>query len=214
MARLKEFLVEDSNQYGPGTDLMVSLMALFLVITFANGFLYRQANEAARKAGEEARKANEAARKATAEAGRDHFKLANHSFDAGDFKPMPFREFVDEEAAMQRINAIAREYESLKVQYPYIFVIGHASELDVPNPADPSPPARWERNWNFAGERAAMISRFLQLQLNPGDRDKLVVVSTGEFDQRDPAPLSQTNAWVQVVFGSEWKPRFDASGRH
>lgn len=204
MARLKDFLVEDSNQYGPGTDLMVSLMALFMVITFANGFLYQQASA-------EARKANEEARKATAEAGRDHFQLAHDSFDAGDFKPMPFREFVDERAAMQRINAIAREYESLKAQYPYIFVIGHASELDVPNPDDPSPPARWERNWNFAGERAAMVSRFLQLQLKLADRDKLVVVSTGEFDKRDFGPDPQINAWVQVVFGSDWKPRFKES---
>jgi flagellar motor protein MotB len=190
MARLKEFLVEDSNQYGPGTDLMVSLMAVFLVITFSNGFLYRQA---------------------AADAGNDHFKLAHNSFNAGDFKPKPFREFIDERSAMERISAIAHEYESLKAHYPYIFVIGHASELDVPNPADPSPPARWDRNWNFAGERAAMVSRFLQQQLKPEDRDKLVVVSTGEFDKRDLDPKSQANAWVQVVFGSEWKPRFNQS---
>ena len=189
MPRLKEFLVEDSNQYGPGTDLMVSLMALFLVITFTNGFLYRQAE---------------------AEAGKDHFHLAHNSFDAGDFKPRPFREFVDERAAMERIRSIAREYESLKTRYPYIFVIGHASELDVPNPDDPTPPARWERNWNWAGDRAAMVSRFLQLQLKPEDRDKLVVVSTGEFDKRELGSNVQANAWVQVVFGSEWKPRFAA----
>ncbi len=30
MGRLKEFLSEDSNQYGPGTDLMVSLMSILL----------------------------------------------------------------------------------------------------------------------------------------------------------------------------------------
>ncbi|HEU4432084.1 MAG TPA: hypothetical protein VFR51_01725 [Pyrinomonadaceae bacterium] len=188
MPRLKEFLVEDSNQYGPGTDLMVSLMALFLVITFTNGFLYRQAE---------------------AEAGKDHFRLAQNSFDAGDFKPRPFREFVDQRAAMDRIRAIAREYETVKTHYPYIFVIGHANEIDEPNPDDASPPARWERNWNWAGERAAMVSRFLQMQLKPEDRDKLVVVSTGEFDKRVLAPKSQANAWVQVVFGTEWKPRFD-----
>ena len=188
MARLKEFLVEDSNQYGPGTDLMVSLMALFLVITFSNGFLYQQAS---------------------AEAGKDHFRLAQESFEAGDFKLKPFREFINERAAMERINAIAREYESLKAEYPYIFVIGHANEIDVPHPDDPSDAARWERNWNFAGERAAMVSRFLQLRLKTQDRDKLVVVSTGEFDLRNSDPKAQANAWVQVVFASDWKPRFD-----
>lgn len=195
MGQLKEFLTEDSNQYGPGTDLMVSLMSFLLVITFINGFLYKQAKK--ENKGKE-----------------DHFKIAHDSFSAGDFKPKPFREFQDEQAARDRIKAIAREYETVKERYPYIFVIGHASELDVPNPADPSPPARWERNWNFAGERAALVSRFLQQALNLEDRDKLVAVSTGEFDKRDSIPDSQANAWVQVVFGSEWKPRiYDGADR-
>jgi hypothetical protein len=30
-----------------------------------------------------------------------------------------------------RIKSIAREYESLKKTYPFIFVIGHSSELDA-----------------------------------------------------------------------------------
>lgn len=191
MARLREFLVEDSNQYGPGTDLMVSLMALFLVITFSNGFLYQQA-----------------AAEAAAEAGKEHFQVAQESFKAADFDGKPYRKFIDERDAMRRIDAIAREYESLKGQFPYIFVIGHANEIDVSNPDDPSDPARWQRNWNFAGERAALVSRFLQLKLNPKDRDKLVVVSSGEFDKRDPDPMSPANACVQVAFGSHWKSRF------
>ena len=165
---------------------MVSLMSIFLVITFINGFLYRQATD---------------------KAGQDHFRIAKNSFDAADFEIKPVLRFKNEQAAMEKIKAIAREYESLKGQWPYIFVIGHATEHDVPHPEDDSDPARWERNWNFAGERAARVSRLLQASLNPEDRDKLVVVSTGEFDKRDPVPDSLANAWVEVKFGTEWKPR-------
>jgi len=188
MGRLKEFLSEDSNQYGPGTDLMVSLMSILLVITFINGFLYKQATE----------KTNE-----------DPFMVAKISFDTGNFQRRPYRAFTDEHAAREKIKEIARQYENVKGQYPYIFVIGHASDADVPNPEDPSPPAKWERNWNFAGERAALVSRFLQDELNLEDRDKLVVVSAGEFDQKDPnaPPESQVNALVRVVFGSKWNPQ-------
>ncbi len=200
MARLREFLVEDSNQYGPGTDLMVSLMALFLIITFSNGFLYQQAVADAA--------AQQAAAEAAAKAGKEHFRVSQKSFGAGDFDGNPYWKFINERDAMQRIDAIAREYESLKDRFPYIFVIGHANEINVSNPKDPSDPPRWELNWNFAGERAALVSRFLQQNLKPEDRDKLVVVSTGEFDKRDPDPNSPANAWVQVIFGSHWKPRF------
>ena len=186
MGRLKEFLSEDSNQYGPGTDLMVSLMSILLVITFINGFLYKQATD---------------------KAGQDHFRIAKNSFDAGDFEIKPVLKFKDEQAAIEKIEAIAREYESLKGQWPYIFVIGHATEHNVLHPEDNSDPARWERNWNFAGERAARVSRLLQEKLKPEDRDNLLVISTGEFDKRDPVPKSLENAWVEVVFGSEWKPK-------
>ena len=188
MGSLKEFLSEDSNQYGPGTDLMVSLMSILLVITFINGVLYKQAK---------------------AKADEDHFKVAKVSFEAGNFKLNPYWEFIDEQAARVKIQAIAREYENVKARYPYIFVIGHANEIDVPNPEDHSDPPKWERNWNFAGERAARVSRFLQEKLSPEDRDKLVVVSAGEFDKKDPhaPPDSPVNALVRVVFGTEWKPQ-------
>ncbi len=108
------------------------------------------------------------------------------SFEAGNFQRRPYREFIDEQVAREKIKAIAREYENVKAHYPYIFVIGHASEADMTNPADASPPAKWEHNWNFAGERAALVSRFLQQELSPEDHDKLVVVSAGEFDKKDP----------------------------
>ena len=165
---------------------MVSLMSIFLVIIFINGFLYKQE---------------------TQKAGEGRFKTAKNSFDAGEFEIKPVLKFKNEQDALEKIKAIALEYESLKGQWPYILVIGHATEHDVPHPEDNSNQARWERNWNFAGERAARVSRLLQDNLKPEDRDNLVVVSTGEFDKRDPAPDSLANARVEVVFSAEWKPK-------
>ena len=43
-------------------------------------------------------------------------------------------------------------------------------------------------------------------RLRPEQRDNVVVMTTGEFDLRDPAdPGSHENAWVEVVFGRSWK---------
>ncbi len=70
---------------------------------------------------------------------------------------------------------------------------------------DKSDQARLLRNWDYGGQRAALISSLLENDLK-NDKDKLVVVTTGEFDRRDPDdPFSQNNAWVEVVFGTEWK---------
>jgi hypothetical protein len=184
MGRLQEYLSEDSNQYGPGTDLMVSLMAVLLIITFINSNLYQREKDK-NKGG--------------------NFRVAGASFSAGDFKPKPFRELVDRKGAELRVAGIAKEYEALKKQFPYIFVIGHSSEMDDPNALDKSPAARQIRNWDYAGQRAALISSLLEDSLKDEDRDKLVVVSTGEFDKRNPDGISQANAWVEVVFGTEWK---------
>lgn len=188
MGRLQECLSEDSNQYGPGTDLMVSLMAMLLIISFINGHLLQQEKD----------------KTARLDKG-GNFRVASGSFSAGDFKAKPFRELLDKQGAVIKVQGIAREYEALKEKFPYIFVIGHSSERDDPNAIDKSPNARLVRNWDYAGQRAALISSLLQNYLKEEDKDKLVVVTTGEFDKRDPVYLSQANAWVEIVFGAEWK---------
>ena len=188
MGRLKEYLSEDSNQYGPGTDLMVSMMAVLLIITFINSNLYQREkdkNNRLDKGG--------------------NFRVASNAFSAGDFKAKPFKELLDQRAALTKVQAIAKEYATLKASFPYIFVIGHSSQKDDPNALDKSQQARLLRNWDYAGQRAALISSLLEDYLETGDRDRLVVVTTGEFDRRDADPFSQNNAWVEVVFGTEWK---------
>src|SRR5262245_55448545 len=97
MARLKEYLSEDSNQYGPGTDLMISLMALLLIITFINSNLYQRERE-----------------KNTALPKGGNFRVASDSFSAADFKPKPFREMVDKQKSVAAVQRIAAEYESTK----------------------------------------------------------------------------------------------------
>lgn len=188
MSRLKELLSEDSNQYGPGTDLMVSLMAVLLVTSFINSSLLGQ---------------ERAKNKRLAQGG--NFRVASDSFSAGDFKSKPFKELVNREGVRKRLAKIAQEYNGLKKDFPYIFVIGHATEIDDPTASDKSVSAKLVRNWNFAGERAALISGIFQAYLNSEDKEKLIVVSTGEFDKRDPS-VPEANAWVEVVFGADWKP--------
>jgi hypothetical protein len=64
-----------------------------------------------------------------------------------------------------------------------------------------------QRNWDYASRRAALIAALIQEQLTEEQRDRVVVTTTGEFDMRDPSnPLSQENAYVEVVFGRAWKP--------
>src|SRR5260370_39790791 len=102
MGRLREYLSEDSNQYGPGTDLMVSLMAVLLIITFINSNLYQREkdkNDRLDKGG--------------------NFRVSSNSFSAGDFKAKPFKELVDKSTAPIKVNATAKEYETLKANIPH-----------------------------------------------------------------------------------------------
>ena len=55
--------------------MMVSLMSIFLVITFINGFLYRQATD---------------------KADQGHFKTAKNRFDAAEFEIKPVLRFKNE----------------------------------------------------------------------------------------------------------------------
>jgi hypothetical protein len=168
---------------------MVSLMAVLLIISFINGHLLQQ----------------ERGKTAHLDKG-GNFKTASGSFSAGEFKAKPFRELLDKQGALVKVQGIAREYETLKKKFPYIFVIGHSSETDDPNAIDKSSNAKLVRNWDYAGQRAALIASLLQNYMKEEDKDRLVVMTTGEFDKRDLVYRSQANAWVQIVFGVEWKP--------
>lgn len=127
-------------------------------------------------------------------------------FEAGDFKQYPVAELVDLVKSTKDMDAIAQQYKGLELEFPHIFIIGHANSSDALEATDRSEQARLERNWNFAGRRASLIAKELYKRLTEKQRERIVVVSTGEFDKRDPSkPTGQENAWVEVVFGKNWK---------
>jgi NAD(P)-dependent dehydrogenase (short-subunit alcohol dehydrogenase family) len=135
------------------------------------------------------------------------FKLAEAKFESGDFLSYPVVGLSDKQETSKRLDRMAQQYNQIAREYPYIFVVGHANEKDDPTAPDKTDAARWERNWNFAGRRASLIAKELQKRFTEQQAGRIVVVSSGEFDKRDPIhPLSQENAWVEVIFGREWKP--------
>jgi hypothetical protein len=191
MARLHDLLSEDTNQFGPGTDLTISLLALLLVIALITSHLYRQ---------EKTRNDDLAAE------GEGNFKLASDAFTAGDFYVRPVTRLVDPASTDARVSRIVRDYRGLHGKYPYIFVIGHSNQIDDRTAEDRSVAARQRRNLEHALRRAVLITALMAQHLDDQERDRLVAVSTGEADLRNPRrPLSQENAWVEVVFGKEWK---------
>lgn len=185
MKRLSQLVSEDTNQFGPGTDLIVAILGMLLVMNYVMSYLYSQEKDA-----------NQGG----------NFRLASVSFSAGDFHARPVTKLVDVDKTNKKLRLIVQEYDRIRLEFPYIFVIGHSSQRDDPSAEDKSESGRMQRNWMYAGRRAALIAAFLQQQLEPAQRDNLVVVTTGEFDLREQSnPMSQGNAWVEIMFGKEWK---------
>jgi hypothetical protein len=199
MRRLSDLLGDDTNQFGPGTDLTVSLLAVVLVVSLITSHLYRI--EQQKVAG-----LVEAAQETQARIEGGNFRLAAEFFAAADFHPRPVTRVVNERSVALKVERIVRDYRKSAADYPYVFVIGHSNELDDPDAEDRTVDARRRRNMEYALRRAAVITGMLQEQLTDGELERLVVASTGEFDLKDPTrPTSPENAWVEVVFGREWK---------
>lgn len=132
--------------------------------------------------------------------------LSAGKFEAGDFKKYPVAELVDITKSTKDLDAVAQKYKELEGKFPHIFIIGHANSSDAREADDRSEQARLERNWNFAGRRASLIAKELYMRLTEEQRERIVVVSAGELDKRNPdKPTGQENAWVEVVFGKNWK---------
>jgi hypothetical protein len=217
MRRLNEFITEDTNQFGPGTDLVVSLAGVLMVLIFISSFLYGQERKRAETAGDSYKKLkleNQSLRELIERQGKKlasleqggNFKLASRSFLAADFKIRPVTQLADPARAEEKIFAIAQEYQGVQTDFPFIFIIGHSNQIDDPSALDQSYGARLQRNWEYAGRRAGVIAGLLQKHLKPEQQERIVVISTGEFDLKIPSePLSPENAWVEIVFGKEWK---------
>lgn len=204
-------LNDDTNQFGPGSDLMISLAAVLMVLTVITTHQYgrqkdRVEEEAARCATAEADRVRDSTRYAAeaAAAAGGAFRVATESFPAADFHPRPVTRLVNAEQTGLRVDRIVEDYR--RQDFPYIFVIGHSSAVDDPSAPDRSRGARLRRNWEYAGRRATLIAALIEEHLSAAERSRLVVMSAGEFDMRLPSDsLSQENAWVEVVFGKEWK---------
>src|ERR1051325_1563634 len=216
MRRLSELLSEDTNQFGPGTDLFISMLAVLLIMFQANSYYQHQKETTSRTETDryerEVQELKEQLRKEREERLKQEigfekkFALANETFEAGDFMARPFRKLRNVDQAMLRVQRIVDQYRAKAAEYPYIFVIGHSSTKYDPAEGDQSEEGRLFRNWNYAGERAAIISSYLEKLLTPAEMDRIVVLSTGQFDRRVEPADSDDNAWVEVVFGKEWKP--------
>jgi hypothetical protein len=209
-------LNDDTNQFGPGSDLMISLAAVLLMLTVVVSHLYGRERLRAEedrtkyetlRAGyvrDSTRFEEQRAGFARDSAAAGSFRVASGSVPAADFYPNPVTRLVNPEHTELRVQQIVEEYR--RQDYPYVFVIGHSNSMDSPTAPDRSRRARLQRNWEYAGRRAALIAALIEAHLTEAERDRLVVMNTGELDMRDPAhPLSQENAWVEIVFGKEWK---------
>jgi hypothetical protein len=208
-------LNDDTNQFGPGSDLMISLAAVLLVLAVITSHQYarEKAKAAAERERYDAARAEyvrDSARFARDLAARDSaagdaFRVAEESFPAGDFHARPVTRLVSPEQTGLRVKSIVEEYR--RQDFPYVFVIGHSSSMDDPSAEDHSRRARLQRNWEYGSRRAALIAALIVEHLTDAERDRLVVMTTGELDMRNPSnPVSHENAWVEVVFGKEWKP--------
>jgi hypothetical protein len=227
MSRLNEFISEDSNQFGPGTDLVIAMMGVLLVMILISGQMYsreRKQNKDARATRAEEQRGHEKLKLSYDELRRKYeellsrqqtaaadaagkFKLAAHYFSAGNFHARPVDRLIDPARTAETVELIARQYEGLSAEYPFIFVIGHSNQLDDLYAEEQGDAPRMRRNWVYAARRAGVVAELLQSRLPPEQRDRIVVVTTGEFDLKDPSePNSQENALVEVIFGKEWKP--------
>lgn len=196
MRRLNEFITEDTNQFGPGTDLTISLVAVLMVMVLITTSLYQVQRQ----------QSAEQQRKLDAYEKGGNFRLSHQHFPAGDFAVRPVTQLMNAEHTRQKVLQIADEYRTGEKDFPFIFVVGHSNQIDDPKAIDKSYDARLQRNWEYAGRRAAVIASLLQAELSTEQKTRIVVMTTGEFDLKVPSdPFSQENAWVEVVFGKEWK---------
>jgi hypothetical protein len=196
----------EEDYLGPGMDLVSSLAGIILIACVVIALLYKNSlNE-----NDEKNNIIKQLTKLVSQYDIDQegkFKLSSNIFEAGDFKVNPVSELTNHQLTIKKILKIIEEYNRIKDTFPYIFIIGHANQIDDPYAIDRSPISRSRRNYEYASKRAAVIASLLQSYLNDIDKNKIVTVSTGELDMANPDfPYSQKNAFVEIVFGKEWKP--------
>src|SRR5437868_4119918 len=116
MKKLHALVTEDSNQFGPGTDLIVAMLAVALVLITVSSYLYN--NE---------KRQSELLRKREEERG-GNFKVASISFSAGAFLVFPVTELTDRENSSQQVMKFVDEYRKRASGFAFWFMSGHAIE--------------------------------------------------------------------------------------
>ena len=207
----RDLINEDTNQFGPGTDLIICLFALMMVFLMISLYLFsaEKAKSTSANANTQAAKDEIADLKDKIDrlTKNEKFRLAGY-FHAGTFKPNPYYVLNDPMETGRQVDTIVMKYRNQSSEYPFIFVIGHANEISLAGRPDLTERERLEWNWQFAGARSAVIANLLQERLGAEEKEKIIIVSTGEFDKRIPdEPFSQENAFVEVLFGKDWKPQ-------
>jgi hypothetical protein len=214
----RDLINEDSNQFGPGTDLITCLLALLMVFVMIVAYLYgnekktvvsERANAA--RLGDQVnlckRTIEDLRIEVEQQQKRGEFKHAGEFLMAGTFKQMPYHELENPAATEAEIESIAKQYESSSSEYPYIFVIGHANEAGIEGKPNLPYEELLRYNWGFAGVRSSVIANLLRNHLSEDAKNRIVIVSTGQLDLRRPDnPTAPENAFVEVFFGNEWKP--------
>ncbi len=218
----RNLINEDSNQFGPGTDLIICLLAILMVMVMIVSFLYtteKKSNEESKQiiansnqiiANSNQTIANLEKRLGDEKA-EGKFKLDVARFDDATFEQQKdTNKLTNPEKTKNEISHVIEKYKELNEQFPFIFVIGHANTMGKFG-EDLSDEERLVFNWGVAGERSAVIANLLQNELMESlfpkeSRNNIIIVSTGEFDLKDEEnPTSAENAFVEVIFGKEWK---------
>jgi hypothetical protein len=210
---------EDSNQFGPGTDLIICLLALLMIFVVIVSYLYGNEKRINAESSADLDNCRKTVEKVSDELKgckddseklrkRGEFKPAGEFLVAGTFEQNPYYKLKDPEMTEIQVQSIVEKYNALSGEYPYIFVIGHANEVGLEGKPDLTYEERLRYNWEFAGVRSAVIANLIQKHLSEEEKNKIIIVSTGEFDLKIPdAPESSENAFVEVFFGNEWKPQ-------
>jgi len=218
MKSIQDFLHDDSELFGPGMDLVLSLFAILIITLVVGSDFYIGKNSNLQEEVFNLKKENERLKLnlhdmdniiREYEGKGGNFEIANEYFSAGLFYENPVTRLKNRFEVERKVKRIVNQYREIQGQFPYIFIIGHANKigLSYEEKSKGNYSSSESANWIFAGRRAALIGEMIKEKLPEEEWKYMVIVSAGEYDLKYPEErYSQENALVEVVFGKDWKP--------